>query len=193
MTAPFLNLKRREKCPLLFGCEAAELAALDFIQQNFRSGFGDSLMVFMSTIGNAGILWIVAAVIMLCTKKYRRSGLILTAGLLLGLIFGNIILKNVIARPRPCWINDEVAIIIPRPSDFSFPSGHTLASFVSAFILLKTNRRIGFIALAAAILIAFSRMYLYVHFPTDILGGIALAFLIYILLKKFLIADKETD
>lgn len=178
---------------MFFGCEAAELAVLDFIRQNFRSSFGDSVMVFMSAIGNAGIIWIVTAAVMLCTRKYRRSGLVLAAGLLLGLILGNIILKNVVARPRPCWINEEAELLIASPSDFSFPSGHTLASFVSAFILLKTNRLMGFIALVAAVLIAFSRMYLYVHFPTDILGGIVLAFLIYMLVKRFLNTDKQTD
>lgn len=94
-------------------------------------------------------------------------------------------LKNLVARPRPFDVDPEIVVIIPKPSDFSFPSGHTLTAFASAFAVLSFDRRLGISALVTASLIAFSRMYLYVHFPTDILGGILLAFVIFAVVRPF--------
>ena len=138
----------------------------------------------ISALGNAGLIWIVLSVILLSIKKYRKCGITLVIGLLLGLLIGNIILKPLVARPRPCWINTDIALLISSPKDFSFPSGHTLSSFIAAIILLKENKRFGYVAMVLAILIAFSRMYLYVHFPTDILAGIILACIISFMAVK---------
>ncbi len=162
---------------MLFGTEAAEMRFLFAVHEMFQSGFTDFIMPKLSALGNAGILWIVIAAIMLCFPKTRRCGILTAAGLIGCLIFGNIILKPFIHRPRPCWLY-SVELISKIPSDFSFPSGHTYASFVSAFIIFKFHKRIGAVALMLAALIAFSRMYLYAHFPTDVLGGIVLAALI---------------
>ncbi len=164
---------------MLFGTEGFEIEILKSIQNIFGGGFMDFLMPAISLLGNNGIIWIVWTVAFLCTKKYRKTGIMMLAGLLLGLLFGNIILKNVLARPRPCWIESTYPLLIENPTDFSHPSGHTLSSFISAFILAKQNRRFGYIAIPLAVLIAFSRLYLFVHFPTDILGGILLAYIIY--------------
>lgn len=100
------------------------------------------------------------------------------AGMLTGLIIGNFILKNFVARERPCWIDTEVFMLIPVPHDYSFPSGHTLASTISAVILMQESKKFGIPACILAALIAFSRMYLFVHFPTDILGGLILGLII---------------
>ena len=99
----------------------------------------------------------------------------------LGLILGNGILKNLIARERPCWIDLNIPLLIPNPHDFSFPSGHTLASFEATVMIYLHNKKWGRISFVLAILISFSRMYLFVHFPTDILCGAALGALISIL------------
>ncbi len=168
---------------MLFGAEAAEFWILNLIQDILGCDFLDFLIPKITMLGNSGIIWIVTGIVLLCTKKYRRGGVFLLVGLLLGLIFGNVILKNVIARPRPCWIYD-VPMLIPNPTDFSFPSGHTLSSFISAFVLARINRKFAVWAFLLAGIMAFTRMYLFVHFPTDILGGIALAYAIYLLLKK---------
>lgn len=77
-------------------------------------------------------------------------------------------------RPRPCWLDQSVPLLIAVPNDYSFPSGHTLASVIGATILTAADRRFGLIAIPLAILIAFSRLYLYVHFPSDILGAVIL-------------------
>ena len=134
----------------------------------------DFLMPKITVLGNAGAIWIAAAIGLLCTKKYRRQGLLLLAGIVLGTLLGVAGLKNLVARPRPCWLDASVPLLIAAPTDYSFPSGHTLISAIGAVLLTKTDRRFGYIAIPLAVLIAFSRLYLYVHFPSDILGGAVL-------------------
>ena len=92
-------------------------------------------------------------------------------GLAVGVLVGNVCLKNLIARPRPCWLDSSVRLLIADPTDYSFPSGHTLSSVIGATILTKTDRRFGYAAIPLAALIAFSRLYLYVHFPSDVLAA----------------------
>ena len=136
----------------------------------------DMLMPKITMLGNSGAVWILAAGGLLCTKKYRKYGIILLAGLAMGVLVGNVFLKHLIARPRPCWLDQSVPLLIAVPNDYSFPSGHTLASVIGATILTAADRRFGIIAIPLAILIAFSRLYLYVHFPSDILGAVILEF-----------------
>lgn len=150
---------------------------LDAIQ-GLKCSFLDTLMPLISALGNDGLIWIATAVVLLCIKHKRRIGISILGGLLTGLLFGNIILKPLIARRRPCWIREGVELLIQNPNDYSFPSGHTLSSFIAAFILFHFDRRLGTVALIIASLIAFSRLYLYVHFPSDVIGGIILAALV---------------
>ena len=104
--------------------------------------------------------------------------MILLAGLAVGVLVGNVCLKNLIARPRPCWLDDSVMMLISSPADYSFPSGHTLSSVIGATVLTKTDRRFGWAAIPLAAVIAFSRLYLFVHFPSDILAGAILGVII---------------
>lgn len=151
---------------------------LQWIHSNFTCGLLDYLMPKISLLGSSGAIWILAAFALICTKKYRKDGLLLLAGLALGVLVGNVILKNWIARPRPCWLDTSIKLLVANPTDYSFPSGHTLASVIGATVLTMTNRKFGWAAILLAALIAFSRLYLYVHFPSDILGGIVLGILI---------------
>jgi len=116
--------------------------------------------------------------VLICTKKYRRQGILLLCGLAAGVLVGNVFLKNFVARPRPCWLDSSVRLLIANPTDYSFPSGHTLSSVIGATILTKTDRRFGYAAIPLAALIAFSRLYLYVHFPSDVLAAAVLGVLI---------------
>lgn len=131
----------------------------------------DFLMPKITLLGNSGAIWILAGAVLLCTKKYRKYGAMLLVGLVIGTLAGNVVLKNLIARPRPCWLDESVQMLIAVPKDYSFPSGHTMAAAVGATVLAWADRRLGAIAISLAVLIAFSRLYLYVHFPTDILAG----------------------
>ena len=147
---------------------------LHWIQHTLVCPALDFLMPKITLLGNGGAIWLLAAVALLITKKYRRYGVYLLAGLAAGVLSGNVVLKNLIARPRPCWLDTSVQLLIANPTDYSFPSGHTLSSVIGATILTKADRRFGYAAIPLAALIAFSRLYLYVHFPTDILGAVVL-------------------
>ncbi|MGI5969228.1 MAG: phosphatase PAP2 family protein [Lachnospiraceae bacterium] len=150
-----------------------EIQILDWMQ-NIRTPFGDIIVPLISGLGNAGIIWIALTLVLLVIPKTRRSGLIMALALIADLILCNGILKNLVARTRPYDVNTVVNLLIEKPVDYSFPSGHTAASFAAVTALyLAGEKKLWKPALVLSILIAFTRMYLYVHYPTDILGGIA--------------------
>ncbi len=169
-----------------------ELGFLDFIRENIACSFLDKVMPIITSLADAGIFWIVIAVVMLCFKKTRKTGLTVGIALIFGLAIGNGMLKPLIGRVRPYDVKG-IEPIIEKLHDGSFPSGHTLASFEAAGALMLRDKRFGIPALILAVVIAFSRLYLYVHYPTDVLGGIVLgllfAFLAYLVVnaiyKKF--------
>lgn len=171
---------------------------LDFIQEYFSCRFLDFLMPKLTFLGNGGLIWIISAVIMLFFAKYRKMGISIGVGLLEGVIIGNVLIKNLVARERPCWINENVQMLISIPQDYSFPSGHTLSSFIAATIIIHFNRWMGIAAYVLASIIAFSRLYLYVHFPTDVLTGILIGITIgmasnLVLDKLFLFIEKRAS
>lgn len=145
--------------------------------QKIHTDLLDAVMVFFTTLGNGGIIWLAAAAIMICWKKTRRCGI--TTGVSLGIMFlsCNVVLKNLVQRGRPCWEDTTVKLLIHSPSDYSFPSGHTFAAFAAAFCIRRFYKKAGIAAYILASVIAFSRMYLFVHYPTDILGGAVLGIL----------------
>lgn len=148
-----------------------ELRFLDFLQ-TIHTPLLDKILAFITSLGNAGIIWIVLAVVLLILPKTRKTGIIVAAALLVDLILCNLILKNLVARVRPYDVNTAIAILIKKPLDFSFPSGHTAASFAAMTALFLAKMKKAWIAaLILAVLIAFSRLYFYVHYPTDVLGG----------------------
>ena len=150
---------------------SAEFVVLDWIQANLRNPILDLLMPAVTALGNGGLIWIVLAVVLLLIPKYRKVGAAVLAGLVLEVVCCNLVLKPLVARIRPCDINTAVQLLIARPDDFSFPSGHTGASFAAAAALYASRNRLWIPALILAVLIAFSRLYLYVHYPTDIFAG----------------------
>lgn len=148
-----------------------ELRFLDFLQ-TIHTPLLDKILAFITSLGNVGIIWIVLAVVLLILPKTRKTGIIVAAALLMDLVLCNLILKNLVARVRPYDINTAIAILIKKPLDFSFPSGHTAASFAAMTALFLAKMKKAWIAaLILAVLIAFSRLYFYVHYPTDVLGG----------------------
>lgn len=148
-----------------------EFAFLDWIQENLRGPFLDAVMPAVTSLGNGGMIWLALGVILLILPKYRRVGASVLVGLGLEVLCCNLLLKPLVARVRPCDVNAAVQLLIPRPDDFSFPSGHTGASFAAASALYFSQTRLWIPSLALAVLIAFSRLYLYVHYPTDVLAG----------------------
>lgn len=158
-----------------------EINILNSIQNIFSADIFDNIFKVITHLGDAGIIWIVATVLLIIYPKTRKVGIICAISLLFSALLTNVFLKNLIQRPRPFNFSD-VSLIIDTPKDFSFPSGHTSASFAFAFVVLKEkltirNIKIYQISIILASLIAFSRLYLYVHFPTDIIGGVVVGFL----------------
>lgn len=149
-----------------------EIEILNLIQ-SIRTPLLDTFMSNITKLGNAGIIWIMLTIVLILIPKTRKSGLILAIALIVDLILCNGILKPLIARTRPFDVNTAIQLIVAKPHDYSFPSGHTAASFTAVIALyLAGEKRLWKVALVLAILIAFSRLYLYVHYPTDVLGGI---------------------
>jgi undecaprenyl-diphosphatase len=159
---------------LLSIIQAIDENLLTLIQQNASTLFLDKIMPIISFLGNAGLIWIAAGIVMTATKKHRKMGIAVLLSLVLCALFGNILIKPLIGRIRPCDINGDIVLLIKRPHDFSFPSGHTMASFGAAVTMLIYNRKIGAAAILLAVLIGFSRLYLYVHYPSDVLAGAVL-------------------
>lgn len=151
---------------------------LNKIQGAMSSGFMDMIMPKITLLGSAGIIWIIIGVALLISKKHRRIGFLVLIGLLLELIIGNGILKNLVARPRPCWLNHDFKLLVTMPKDYSFPSGHTFASVIATTILVLYRKEWGWFLLPLTVVIAFSRLYLYVHFPSDVLAGAVLGVII---------------
>jgi len=152
-----------------------EIGILDFIADKLGCAFLDFLMPIITLFGDGGIFWIACAVIMLFFKSTRKTALTMGMALLMGLLVCNVTLKPLVGRIRPYDVNTDVVLLIERLSDYSFPSGHTVASFEAAVtLMICERRRFGYPALVLALLIAFSRLYLYVHYPTDVIAGICI-------------------
>ena len=150
-----------------------DLSILDALQ-GCRIPFLDRVLSAVTHLGDHGIFWIALALVLLCIPRTRRLGVCVALALILDLLLCNILIKPLVARPRPCWLDETVVLLVASPKDYSFPSGHSLCAFIAAVILLRYDRRFGIPALILAILLAFSRLYLFLHFPSDVLAGILL-------------------
>ena len=147
-----------------------DFSVLDALQ-GCRTPFLDRFFAAVTHLGDHGVFWIALAAVLLCVPKTRRLGLCVAAALLANLVLCNLLLKPMIARPRPYALR-EIALLIAAPSDYSFPSGHTSAACAAVTALALCRSRLAVPAGVLAAVIAFSRLYLYVHYPTDVLGGL---------------------
>lgn len=154
-----------------------DMAILDLIQSNIRTGFMDAIMPFITQLGDAGLIWIILSIGLIIPKKTRKIGFVMIIALILNGIICNIILKPMLARIRPFDVNTAIKLLINKPRDFSFPSGHTSASFTAASVLFFRKSKLFVPSLVLAFLISFSRIYLYVHYPSDVLAGLVLGIL----------------
>lgn len=163
-----------------------DLPILDWIQAHLTGPLMDKIMPIITLFGDAGIFWIAIAVVLLFFPKTRKIGWSMGAALILGVLVCNVTLKPIIARIRPYNLHAEltgetIKLLVKAPTDWSFPSGHTIASFEACTVLLIKNKWMGIPATILAFGIAFSRLYLYVHYPTDVIfsffAGILFAFI----------------
>lgn len=183
-----------------------DLPILDWIQETMQCTFLDKTMPIVTLFGDGGVFWIGIAVLLLFFAKYRKTGFSMGMALVLGLVVCNITLKPLVARIRPYdfqlqEFGREITLLISAQHDFSFPSGHTIASFEACTVLLLHDKRMGIPATVLAVLIAFSRLYLYVHYPTDVLVSLVLGiafgllgnFLVNLIYKKWVYNGKYAE
>lgn len=147
-------------------------AILVWIQENLRNEYLTPIMKFITHLGDSGIIWIVLAVLFLVFSRTRKTGVLMIFSLLGSLLINNMILKNLVARVRPYEAVEGLHRMIEAQGDLSFPSGHTGSSFAAAVVIyLMCPKKYGIPAMILAVLIAVSRLYVGVHYPTDVLFG----------------------
>lgn len=172
-----------------------EFAFLDYLQA-LRTPLLDQLMLLITTLAGKGELALAFGIVLLCFKRSRKIGIAVIVALVIAHVLGSVVLKNMLARVRPCNVNLAVELLVKRPHSFSCPSGHTTLAFAAAMTLYFARwRKAFFSVLPVACVIAFSRMYLYVHFPTDILAGICVgtisAYVAWKVVGKFITVGKR--
>ena len=146
--------------------------ALLFIQEHIRQVWMDGFWKTIIHLGDAGWFWIMLGIVLLIPKKTRKAGIAALAALAIGALITNVALKNIIARIRPYEVVEGLKLLIEPQSDFSFPSGHTCASIGAALAMYPfLERKWGIPLVILAVLISLSRLYVGVHYPTDVLGG----------------------
>ena len=167
--------------------------AILYAIQNIHTDFMDKFILTVTNItGSYGQLWIILAVLLLCFKKTRKAGFTILISYALVFAAGQYVLKDLIARPRPCHIDETVALLVPRPSGYSCPSTHSAWAFASAASVFLWHKKPGIAIGVIALIVAFGRLYLFVHFPTDVLFGIALGILFaYIAYSIVKAADRK--
>ena len=158
---------------MLTALAQAEGSVLLWIQETVRCAFLDPLMTVYTQLGNAGLMWIVLGVLMLFFPKTRKAGLAGVVALICSLLCTNVILKHLVSRPRPWLVVEGLIPLVAEGDPNSFPSGHTSAAFAAAMAWRKTlpEKWMGRTALGLAVLMGLSRLYVGVHFPSDVLCG----------------------
>lgn len=160
---------------------------VSFALQHIQHPILNAIMIAATFVGEKGILWLLCGAALCIPQRYRKYGIMVVLAVGLSYLIGNLLLKPLIARPRPCDLFPEVTLLTSLPGGFSFPSGHTVSSFAAATVICFANWRFGIPALFLAALIGFSRVYLFHHFLSDVLVGaaigVACAFLAALLLK----------
>lgn len=152
---------------------------LYYVQDNLRDETLNGIVRVFTSLGNYGLIWIIFTLVLLICSDTRKTGIMCAAALILDLIICNGILKNIVARTRPYDAYENIRCLVSPQPDYSFPSGHTASSFAAVVPALRNKniRPVGVAALVVAILMALSRIYVCVHYPSDVIAGVAVGIL----------------
>lgn len=156
-----------------------DASVLLWIQENMRTDLMTTIMKAITRLGDGGSLWIVLAIVLLALNKTRKVGATSALALIITFLTVNVGIKNVVARTRPYEVIEGLTNLVGKQSDFSFPSGHSAHAFaVGVVILIMMPKKIGVPVFVISILMAFSRLYVGVHYPTDVIAGVVLGTII---------------
>lgn len=155
--------------------QSIDFSILDFLRFSAHTSFGDKFFPFITIFGNP-IMFVFYVLLLLVVKKTRREGIMCACGIGTGALICNVLLKNIVQRARPCWLHPEVELLIETPKDYSFPSGHTMAMVILSVILIYKHPKLAWGLVPFTLLIMYSRLYLYVHFPSDVLFSLIVGF-----------------
>lgn len=147
-----------------------DMGILKWLQENLKNEYLDYFFKAITYLTNSGLIWIIIGIILLLYKPTRKIGAFYFLALFINFVVVNIFLKPLFQRVRPCDIM-AIELIVKRPKDFSFPSGHSSSAFAAATAIFMANKKIGLILILIAVVVGFSRLYLFVHYPSDVLFG----------------------
>lgn len=136
----------------------------------------DKIMIWVTLSGDLGVIWIILSFFLLTKGRHIKAGLMILLALALASILGEGVIKHIVKRKRPFIKNNLIELLIAEPSSYSFPSGHTASSFAAATVFIDTNMALSSVIVSLAILISLSRVYLRVHYLSDVIGGALLGF-----------------
>lgn len=143
-----------------------------FINQSMHNAFFDVVMPIISNAGEDGLIWLLVALILyICGPKTRRASFLMLFAVFISFALGEEVLKYIFQRPRPFLSLEGVNLLVAPPGSFSFPSGHTANAFAASLVIARKIPRLAWLVLLLAVVIAFSRVYVGVHYPLDLLGG----------------------
>lgn len=165
--------------------KAIDNKGLKYISEKCQNRTFDKMMPIITMMGNLGVIWFVISSLMFLKVEYRIIGIGVILAVALTTIIGEGIIKHIVRRSRP-FQDKEEKLLINKPITYSFPSGHTASSFAALAVFLQMNGKLGLIVSSIATLIAFSRVYLKVHYPTDVIFGMLLGFTCGITVVSFL-------
>lgn len=168
-----------------------DIGILYWLQDHVVCSFLTPVMKIATTLGNSGIIWILLCLILMIPKSTRKIGITAALSLAFVSLLNNFVIKIIVARPRP-FTQVDIDLLINAPRSYSFPSGHAASSFATATAVFLGDKKLGIVALIIAALIAFSRLYFFVHYPSDVIAGaiegiviaIAMAYIVNQAMKK---------
>ena len=150
-----------------------------FIQEHLRFALITPAAVFITKLGNSGFIWLVISILLLFPKKTRRAGILSLVALAGSFCICNLFLKNYVARVRPYEVVNGLHCLVGKAHDWSFPSGHASASFAAAVVIYKSRpARLGVPCMILAFAIALSRLYVGIHYPSDVICGAVIGTLV---------------
>ncbi len=148
-----------------------DIKFLEFLRDNFNNTVLDNVFFFITKLGDVGVIWIIVSIVLIMTKKYRRAGFLTAFALLLATLLGEGMLKHIFQRTRPFLEYGNLPTMLSHQTGYSFPSGHTASAFACTGILMSKLERLKYIFLLLAFSISFSRLYFFVHYPSDVIAG----------------------